>query len=58
MVEIGFKEKFTRFIELEFLKKEKPLKEMKVLQKGNRLSITPLSRGEFEHIVKLGSGKS
>ena len=55
LVDVKFKKKFKNYISLDDLKTHKSLKEMKVLQKGNRLSITPVAKEEFEYIKKLGS---
>lgn len=52
MVEVKFVKKFKRTVSLNEMKEMKPLKEMKILQKGNRLSITPVSKKEFDYIVK------
>ena len=51
MVDVKFKKQFSRLVSLEELKKQTRLKNMKVLQKGNRLSITPVAQIEFEYIV-------
>ncbi|NCN26748.1 EVE domain-containing protein [bacterium] len=53
-VELAFKKKFKNLVSLEEMKEQKPLENMLILRKGNRLSITPLSKAEFEHLVKLG----
>ena len=54
MVEVKFKKKFAGTVSLEQMKKQKALANMKVLQKGNRLSITPVTRQEFDLILSLG----
>lgn len=54
-VEVKFKSKFKRLVPLQELKEEKSLQGMKILQKGNRLSITPLTKKEFEKILKMGA---
>lgn len=54
LIEVKFKEKFNSFIPLTDLKEMKGLEAMKILQKGNRLSITPVEKKEFELIVKNG----
>jgi len=41
------------FISLEELKKHKELQDMRLLQKGNRLSILPVSPEEYKFIVSL-----
>lgn len=55
LIDVKFKKIFKNYIPLDKLKEEKKLKDMKILQKGNRLSITLVSKAEFDHIVKLGS---
>ena len=50
-VEVTFKKMFKEVISLEQLRKEKPLKNMLVLKKGQRLSIMPVQQKEFEHIL-------
>ena len=43
----------TKLLSLSQLKKEKPLAKMVTLRPGNRLSITPVTEGEWKHIQKL-----
>ena len=45
---------FKRLVPLAELKKHKELSNMLVVQKGQRLSIQPVSRKEYEIIVELG----
>ncbi len=52
--DVKFKKKFKTFVSLEELKDHKPLKDMKLLQRGNRLSIMPVTEKEFNYIVSLG----
>ena len=52
-VTVKFQKKFKQILPLEQLRKEKPLKNMLLLKKGQRLSILPVTRKEFEHILKL-----
>lgn len=54
MVDVQFVKKFKNTVTLDDLKKEKVLKDMLILRKGNRLSITPVTKKEFEKIVKMG----
>src|SRR5688500_737410 len=56
MVDIRFVEKFPGVISLETLKKTKGLEEMVVTRKGSRLSIQPVTKAEFEIVVRLGRG--
>ena len=51
-VEVTFKKKFN-LIPLQNLKGEKKLLSLKILQKGNRLSITPLSEKEWNVIYSM-----
>ncbi len=55
MVDIGFVEKFKTPVTLELMKEDKALAGMLVLRKGNRLSITPVSKTHFEKVRGLGS---
>lgn len=54
LVDVRFVEKFPRTVALSELKAVPELADMRILQKGNRLSITPVSRKEFDCIVRLG----
>ncbi len=49
-VEVKFVNKFKAIITLESLKKNPALKNMRLLQKGNRLSILPISAEEWKLI--------
>ena len=55
MVDVKYKMAFKRLVPLEELKQQKALKEMKLIQKGNRLSILPVTKKEFDFIFNLGS---
>jgi predicted RNA-binding protein with PUA-like domain len=54
MVNVEFVERFARVISLERLKKERALKKMGVLQKGQRLSVMPVAEKHFDVVVQLG----
>ena len=45
--------KKTRLVPLAELREQKPLAKMRLLQPGNRLSITPVSEAEWRYIQKL-----
>ncbi|HET8611056.1 MAG TPA: EVE domain-containing protein [Burkholderiales bacterium] len=45
--------KKTRLVPLAELRAHRELSEMRVLQRGNRLSITPVEPGEWKFITKL-----
>lgn len=52
-VDVGFVEKFERPIGLPELRSIRELASMKILEKGNRLSITPVTDHEYETIMKI-----
>ena len=54
MVDIGFVEKFPQIVPLDTLKETPGLENMGVIRKGNRLSIQPVAKSEFDIVVKLG----
>lgn len=53
MIDIAWEKSFDEVITLQVIKEQKGLEEMKLVQKGNRLSIMPLTKREFEIIIKL-----
>ena len=54
-VDIGFVKSFGGTVSLETLKNTNGLENMGVIKKGNRLSIQPVTKSEFDIVVKLGS---
>ena len=46
--------RLERFVSLREIKEESALSEMKLVQRGNRLSVMPLSESEFGRILGLG----
>lgn len=54
MVDIKFRDDFTRPVTLDQIKANPKLKDMKLVQKGNRLSVIPVTKIEFDEIVKMG----
>jgi predicted RNA-binding protein with PUA-like domain len=54
-VEVKFEKKFERNVTLSELRDNKKLKNMKLLQKGSRLSVQPVTKEEFEYISKLAT---
>ncbi|HEX9986097.1 MAG TPA: EVE domain-containing protein [Thermoanaerobaculia bacterium] len=57
MVDIAFVEKFPRIVSLETLKSAPGLEQMVVTKKGSRLSIQPVTKQEYDIVVKLGRKK-
>ena len=56
-VEVEFKSVFKRLVPLQELRKEKLLSKMLLLKKGQRLSVLPLTRQEYTHILTLSKRK-
>ncbi len=55
LVDVKFAEKLPRTVTLAELKTKKTLHKMRLLQKGNRLSIMPVKKAEFDYIIKLSA---
>ena len=54
MVEVEFVGKFRNFVSLEQLKEQRGPEGMRLLQKGNRLSVMPVAKREYDLIASLG----
>ncbi len=52
-VDVKFKKKLPRVITLTELKKQKWLASTPLLRKGNRLSVSSLTKDQFNHILNL-----
>lgn len=55
MVDIKLIEKFKTPVTLTEIKAEQKLQKMKLIQRGNRLSVMPVTGEEFDIIAKLGN---
>ena len=53
LVDVRFKRKLRRVIPLAELKPHPALKDLKLLQRGNRLSVMPVTREEWDYILSL-----
>lgn len=53
MVDIKYVRTFSKALTLEDLRKDPQLKGMVLLKKGSRLSIQPVTSGEWKHILRL-----
>ncbi len=53
MVDVKYGRKLKRFITLHELKLHKALANMRLLQRGNRLSILPIEKKEWDYILNL-----
>jgi predicted RNA-binding protein with PUA-like domain len=58
MVDISFVERFPSIVPLDTLKSTKGLEEMMVTRKGSRLSVQPVTKPEYDIVVRLGRHKS
>jgi len=56
-VDVRFVEK-TRLVSLAELRADPALARMRILQRGNRLSVTPVDPAEWAHVVKLAKRSS
>jgi predicted RNA-binding protein with PUA-like domain len=56
-VDIAFEKKFARPVTLAELRADEALAQMVLLRRGSRLSVQPVSAGEWKRIVKLGARK-
>ena len=57
LVDIGFIERFPEIVPLETLKHTRGLEKMMVTQKGSRLSVQPVTKAEYDIVVRLGRRK-
>jgi predicted RNA-binding protein with PUA-like domain len=55
LIDVSFEKDLRSFVSLEEIRNVPELSKMRLLQKGNRLSILPVSEEEFKFILKLGS---
>ncbi|MBL1214430.1 MAG: EVE domain-containing protein [Ignavibacteriae bacterium] len=53
MVDIKFIKKFKNAVTLEEIKNNTKLKNTRLVQRGNRLSVFPIKKAEFDEIVKM-----
>lgn len=53
LVDVKFVKKFKEVIPLQVIKTNPKLQDMKLVQKGSRLSITPVSKTEWNEIEKM-----
>jgi len=53
MVDIKLKEKFKNPVTLKELKENPKLKDFRLIQRGNRLSVFPVDKNEWDEINKM-----
>lgn len=51
-VDVRFKEKFKKLLSLDDIRRIKALADLKLLQKGNRLSVIPLTKEQWNLLLK------
>jgi predicted RNA-binding protein with PUA-like domain len=54
-VDIKYVKEFKKPISLSDIKANNKLKNMRLIQRGNRLSIMPVTKDEFDEILKMGT---
>ncbi len=55
MVDIKLIEKFENPVTLKEIKNNPKLKDLKLIQRGNRLSVMPITKTEWNEILKMGA---
>ena len=53
-VEVKYKSTFNNYVTLDKVKETKALKDMLLVRKGQRLSIQPVSKKEYDILCKMG----
>lgn len=55
MVDVKLKKEFKHPVTLDKIRLNPKLKNMRLIQRGNRLSVMPVTKEEFDEIVRMGS---
>ena len=58
LVKVAFVEAFERFVPLPELREDPALEGMPLLEKGMRLSVQPVEKQHFQHILRLAKAKT
>jgi predicted RNA-binding protein with PUA-like domain len=53
MVDVKYQRHLKRKITLSDLRNQKSLESMRLLQRGNRLSVIPLEKKEWDYIIEM-----
>lgn len=56
-VDVRYGSTFSKLVTLASLRADPKLAQLHVLERGNRLSVTVVTKAEYEYIVTLGNGK-
>ncbi len=54
MVDIKLKKKFINPVTLKQIKENPKLRNMRLIQRGNRLSVMPITKKEWDEILRMG----
>ncbi len=54
-VDVAFVRKFPKLVTLATMREDKQLQGLRILEKGTRLSVVPVTKREYERIVSLGT---
>jgi predicted RNA-binding protein with PUA-like domain len=54
MIDVKFIKKLNKFVPISQIRKNKKLQKIQLLQSGNRLSVMPLTKAEFDELMKMG----
>jgi predicted RNA-binding protein with PUA-like domain len=54
MVDVKLVKRFISTVTISEMRDNKKLQKMQLLQRGNRLSVMPLTKDEFKEIIKMG----
>lgn len=57
MVDVQFRRKLDNMVSLADLRAEKSLVDMRVLQRGNRLSVTPVTLAQWNRILEMADNQ-
>lgn len=55
MVDIKFSKEFISPVTIESIKANSKLNNMRLIQRGNRLSVMPVTKDEWDEILKMGN---
>ena len=55
LIDVAWEADFSKFVTLDDLRSEPRLADLLILRRGNRLSITPVSKRDFDLICKMGA---
>jgi predicted RNA-binding protein with PUA-like domain len=54
-VEVAYRYTFARPVSIQEMRNNPTLSQMKLLEKGSRLSVLPVEKAEFEEVLRMGT---